>query len=191
MNRNRQREPEFYKWVLWGVFAFTIYSLQGATGNEVIGGILFVVFVFAGAAAGLWLIRWILFVGLESIERTRRINTITQESEMLDKVGQLSPPQIDLYRDITVGNTGRIEGTFEIDGVDIPNDWIYHYVVKDTKGNEMKPIRDFSEGSRNRAFAQLVTKLLIENGAAVGNSGNKPATITSWPKVAEALEWEM
>jgi len=119
----------------------------------------------------------------------RHAQAITPDSELVEKFSQLEPHQAEALMQMQarlVAMPGIAGAVLEYDlGADqrVPAEFVRDF-IEASSGPTLKPIRSFSEGTKAREWATIVTNWFIARGLARPAAGNASAMWTMSSEVA-------
>lgn len=113
-------------------------------------------------------------------EQGRRVAAICRETVILDKLRLLQPAQAELLRTygvdvVTIIGLPEARHIYRIPGTDLEPDDPFMTEFLSDDGYYLTPIGRYSEGSKQRVWAEAVTKLMLDYGFAEKAAGPRSA----------------
>ena len=134
--------------------------------------------LFAGVAIG-YLYQWIRHNEVSYQKMMIDAKNTTEMVRMAEALGHLTAEQIELIREnipfmaLLAGEPGP-SYALHLGDLYIPRSFLVEFIKKGTL-TDLCPIRDYSEGSKDREWGQAITKHLINQGYARYVGGPYPA----------------
>lgn len=181
--------PRMYRWILMAILAAVCGEIARRQDPYSFRG-LFLMFAFVfGFAAALMATDWILYKIAEQARLVLDMRSRTERVLLVEQIARLNDTQLDYMRWITPqalaipGHPGPTLMYLRVGGADIPYDFIEQFfdLSDDTY---LTPINTWSDGTKQREWAQLLTNHLVLTGLASKAAGNRSA---KWIDKSEAF----
>lgn len=202
-----QDEPKVVTWVVMGIGAAWFLALGVAvnllsprlvgSSQAWMGPVLLTctagmgLVLAAGCAATF--INWAVWSIGQRDEERKRMETITPRLMELQAAARLSPEQARLvpalaYRGhvVATATTEGLSYSLECPGGLVPYEWAVDF-VKNCGQTDLQPVRNWSDGTHGRMYAQMVTEWCVYNQFALPAAGQNPARWLTEQSKLEAL----
>jgi hypothetical protein len=181
----------FYPVPIYGTLASAAYVVS-LTDNPVLGILGFLLTCIFAACGVVYFWVWVMddLAALEA--RKRMTGAITPASELAEKLARLSKEALEIYKVLAVDRAGQQyddEDYLMLDNLPVPSMFIRR-LIADSTGDELPPIRNFGEGSRERRYYQALVDFLEKRDLVTLAMGNRPVRVKKWRDVMDAIENE-
>jgi hypothetical protein len=142
------------------------------------------------AGAGLVLVNWIVYQVGQRFTEYRDALAITERVKLLQALSTLNPDQVrllELNSPVVSVLGGEPEPCYylRVGGSEVPFQFIEQFIERGGP-EHLAPVGSWSEGSKQRAWAEALTNYLVVLGFAELARGNRSAR---WLDQARAMKW--
>lgn len=166
--------------------SFVAYGISKIDWLQLLAIILCAMFAGLGIVT---FVNWFFGAYTEHLYNINKANSISKESELAISIAFLSQDQLRIYQHAVDHSSDEIyqaQDVVWIAGTPIPSDFV-RKLISESRGHDLVPERNFSDGSADRLFYKTVVNYLINSGLAKPARGNRPATVIDWQSVLRIL----
>lgn len=173
-------QPRMYRWVLMAILAAVCAEIARRQDPYGFRGLFLICAFIFGFAAALLATDWLLHKLADQARIAMELRARTERVLLIEQIARLNDNQLDYMRWITPqalaipGHPGPTLMYLRVGGADIPYDFIEKFfdLSDDTY---LTPVSTWSDGTKQREWAQLLTNHLILTGMASKSAGNRSA----------------
>lgn len=142
-------------------------------------------------AAAVGMVDWVAGLAIRRLVELRRALTVTERVVLLERISRMDAEQLEFARqyaprvEMASGDAGPAL-FLRVIGDTIPMNFVEAF-LDESDEQFLKPVRDFSEGSIERRWAEAFTAWCVWMGYAAEAGGNRPARWIERERALRAL----
>lgn len=181
--------PKSITWITFAILTGACIELARRV-PDLAAFLLFIALVF-GSAGLVNAVYWIVFRFVVQMRLVIMARAETERVLIMRSIEKMQPYQLNYLSTVDPmvitlpGSAGPVVMLMRINGVDIPFDFLMQF-FEQSEGSYLVPVGSFSEGTKQRQWAVLLTAHLITQGFAERANGNHSAR---WTNRAGAEAW--